>query len=124
VGIGTPLTSNPQNYKLAVNGFIGAKEVYVENTSTTWPDYVFSNDYNLPSLNDVEKFVNQNKHLPDVPSAAEVAEKGQAVGEMNAVLLKKVEELTLYIIEQNKRMDEQQRKIQELESKINRQQNQ
>lgn len=124
VGIGTPLIYNPRNYKLAVNGFIGAKEIYVENTSTTWPDYVFSNDYNLPSLNEVEKFVNQNKHLPDVPSAAEVAEKGQAVGEMNAVLLKKVEELTLYIIEQNKRMDEQQRKIQELESKINRQQNQ
>lgn len=124
VGIGTPFTNNPQNYKLAVNGFIGAKEIYVENTSTTWPDYVFSNDYNLPSLNEVEKFVNENKHLPDVPSAAEVAEKGQAMGEMNAILLKKVEELTLYIIEQNKRMDEQQRKIQELELKVNRQQNQ
>jgi hypothetical protein len=105
IGIGTTLTANPNNYKLAVNGLIGAKEVKVENTSATWPDYVFATDYKLKPLAELEQYINENKHLPEVPSAEEVAEKGHALGEMNALLLKKVEELTLYIIELKKEVD-------------------
>ncbi|MBL7877991.1 MAG: hypothetical protein JNL53_20160 [Cyclobacteriaceae bacterium] len=105
VGIGTTLAANPNNYKLAVNGLIGAKEVKVENTSTTWPDYVFSSDYKLKPLLELEQYINENKHLPEVPSASDIAVNGQALGEMNVLLLKKVEELTLYIIELKKVVD-------------------
>ena len=102
MGIGTDLSSNPNNYTLAVNGKIGAKGVQVENTSTTWPDYVFAEDYDLKSLLEVENFIRENQHLPEIPSADEVAQKGQNLGEMNALLLKKIEELTLYVIELKK----------------------
>jgi hypothetical protein len=103
VGIGTSLMSNPNNYKLAVNGTIGAKEIVVENTSATWnwPDYVFEKDYKKKDLFELELYLQTEKHLPDVPSAKEIAEKGINLGEMNAILLKKIEELTLYLIEQN-----------------------
>lgn len=105
VGIGTPLTNNANAYKLAVNGKIGAKDVHVENSSTTWPDYVFEPDHNLPSLTEVEKFINANKHLENVPSAKEVAANGFDVAEMNAILLRKIEELTLYVIQQQKEIE-------------------
>lgn len=106
VAIGTSLTSNPNSYKLAVNGKIGAKEVQVENTSATWPDYVFYKTYNLPLLSEVAMYVQKNRHLPDVPSAGEVEKNGHNLGEMDAILLKKIEELTLYIIEQERRISE------------------
>jgi hypothetical protein len=104
VGIGTPLTSNPNDYTLAVNGRIGAKDVRVENFSVTWPDYVFNSDYKLPSLQEVALFIKKHKHLQDVPSAGEVEKNGQSLAEMNAILLKKVEELTLYLISQDERI--------------------
>ena len=72
----------------------------VENTSTTWPDYVFAEDYELTPLSEVENFIRENQHLLEIPSAEEVAQNGQNLGEMNALLLKKIEELTLYVIEQ------------------------
>lgn len=99
-------SSDNFGYKLAVNGEIGCKKVHVEITST-WPvpDYVFNNDYKLLSLNDLEKFIVVNKHLPDVPDSIEFSQKGMDLTEMNFILLKKVEELTLYIIEQDKRID-------------------
>lgn len=99
VGIGTSLTNNPNGYKLAVNGTIGAKEIQVENTSSTWADYVFEPTYKLMDLTQVDAFVKANKHLPEIPSAEEVKEKGHKLGEMDVLLLKKVEELTLYMIE-------------------------
>lgn len=105
VAIGTPLTSNPNDYKLAVNGRIGAHDLKIERNSAAWPDYVFSTSYQLPSLSEVEKFIQANQHLKDVPSAKEVQQNGHSVGEMDAILLKKVEELTLYIIEQQKQID-------------------
>ncbi|MBT1708767.1 hypothetical protein KK062_11055 [Fulvivirgaceae bacterium PWU5] len=105
VGIGTPLTNNPNNYALAVNGLVGVKDLRVEKTSTTWPDYVFEKQYALPNLDTVASFIEQHKHLPDVPSAAEISEMGYTVGDMDAVLLKKVEELTLYIIQQQKEIN-------------------
>lgn len=100
VGIGT---SSPGTYKLAVNGDIHAKKLVVDNN--TWPDYVFSEDYPLKSLQSVELFIKKNKHLPDLPSAKEVEERGISVGDNQAVLLKKIEELTLYMIEMKKEND-------------------
>jgi hypothetical protein len=105
VGIGTNLTSNPNNYKLAVNGTIGAKAFKVEISSSTWADYVFDQSYKLKSITDLEKFVAVNKHLPNIPSAAEVEKSGLDMGTMEAKLLEKIEELSLYIIQQNKRIE-------------------
>jgi len=113
VGIGTALATNPNGYKLAVNGKIGAKDVQVENSSGTWPDYVFNSTYQLPSLQSVEKFIQENKHLENVPSAEEVERNGHSLGEMDKILLKKVEELTLYIIQQQKEIEELKKKIED-----------
>jgi hypothetical protein len=88
---------------LAVNGNIKTRKVTV--TQNSWPDYVFDSSYQLTPLRQVEKYIQQNKHLPDVPSAAEVKKEGIDLGDNQAVLLKKIEELTLYIIEQNKKLD-------------------
>jgi hypothetical protein len=101
LGIGTTPTTG---YKLAVAGKIHAEEVMVEHADD-WYDFVFENNYQLPDLSELESYVRQNKHLPDVPSAKEVAENGLNLGEMNGILLKKVEELTLYIIEQQKEIE-------------------
>ena len=100
VGIGT---KNTLGYKLAVNGTIGAKEIKVEIASA-WPDYVFSDDYNLMPINEVEDYIKKNKHLPEIPQADEVKD-GIALGEMNTKLLQKIEELTLYIIDLQKQVD-------------------
>lgn len=105
VGIGTALTTNPNGYTLAVNGKIGAKDVQVENNSTTWADYVFEKDYKLTPLNEVEQYIKANQHLEGVPTATEVKEKGYSLSNMDEILLKKVEELTLYVIEQQKEIE-------------------
>ena len=76
-------------------------------------DYVFEKDYNLRTLNEVEAFVNENKHLPDVPSAKEFKENGYKMGDMDNLLLQKIEELTLYIIEQQKQIDDLKNKLNE-----------
>lgn len=88
---------------LAVNGHVSVQQMLITQTGR-WPDYVFSKQYELPSLTEVESFINQNSHLLGVPSAAEVDKKGIDVGNTQAILLKKIEELTLYVIEQNKKM--------------------
>lgn len=88
------------NLKLYVNGTIGATEVRVSTQS--WCDYVFDNNYKLKPLKEVESFIKTNKHLPEVPSEKEVVENGVAVGEMMKVHMKKIEELTLYMIELQK----------------------
>jgi hypothetical protein len=87
---------------LDVNGIIKTRKVKV--TQTDWPDYVFDSSYQLAPLHQVEKYIQQNKHLPAVPSAAEVKKEGIDLGDNQAILLKKIEELTLYIIEQEKRI--------------------
>ena len=105
VGIGQ---INP-NEKLEVNGTIRSKKVKVE--ATGWPDYVFAKNYGLRTLSEVEDFIKINQHLPDVPSAKEVEANGLDLGDMDATLLKKVEELTLYIIKQNKRLEKLEKEI-------------
>ena len=96
VGIGT---SNPTT-KLAVNGKIDCKEVEVYLSG--WSDFVFAEGYQLRSLTEVDAYVKEHKHLPGVPSEQEVLEDGVNLGEMNAILLEKIEELTLYMIELKK----------------------
>lgn len=100
IGIGV---SNP-SYKLTVNGVIAARKVKV--TQETWADYVFDPNYDLISLLEVEVFVRKNRHLPEMPTEQEVIANGIDVGEMNMKLLKKIEELTLYLIEMKKELNE------------------
>ena len=99
VGIGT---SAPQ-YRLSVNGTVQAKEVIV---NSGWADYVFAPGHKLQPLVEVEKFITQNHHLPDIPSAVEVQENGVSVGSMQVKLLAKIEELTLHVIELEKKISD------------------
>ena len=101
VAIGT--TTVPMGYKMAVDGKIITEEVRVE-LSSSWPDYVFKEDYNLPSLEDIQKHIKEKGHLPNIPSAKEVKANGIELGEMNRLLLEKIEELTLYILNQELRL--------------------
>jgi hypothetical protein len=112
VGIGT---TSPTK-KLTVNGAIYGKEILVD-TNVPGPDYVFEKDYDLPSLEEVKSYIEKNKHLPEVPSAKEMEANGINVGEMNMILLKKVEELTLYVIELKKENEAQNEMITELKKK-------
>ncbi|MNL29025.1 hypothetical protein D3C87_1506970 [compost metagenome] len=98
IGIGIP------NNKLDVNGTIHSKEVKVDMTG--WPDYVFKKEYNLPTLEEVEKHIAVKGHLENIPSEEEVLKNGINLGDMNAKLLQKIEELTLYMIEMKKENDE------------------
>jgi hypothetical protein len=116
VGIGT---ASPTQ-KLAVNGAIRAKEMIVE---TAWSDYVFADNYKLASLAEVEREIHKERHLPGIPSAKEVAERGVSVGDMQAKLLAKVEELTLHLIAQEKKLAAQQSKIEQLETALERAKN-
>ncbi|MEQ8323095.1 MAG: hypothetical protein RH916_00300 [Vicingaceae bacterium] len=101
IGIGM---SSP-GYKLDVAGGIRAcGEIRVEQN--TWCDFVFDRDYRLQPLEEVEMYISKNKHLPDVPSESDILSKGNNLAETDAILLRKIEELTLYIIEQNKRIKE------------------
>ncbi|MHC0446343.1 hypothetical protein ACWA1F_13115 [Flavobacterium sp. 3-218] len=99
VGIGI---SNPKN-TLDVKGTIHSQEVKVNMEN--WSDFVFKRDYNLPTLAEVEKHIAEKGHLQNIPSEEEVLKNGISLGEMNAKLLQKIEELTLYVIEQNKRLE-------------------
>lgn len=105
VGIGT---ENPQG-ALDVYGTIRATEVKIETTG--WSDFVFDKDYQLPSLKEVEAHIKERKHLPNIPSEAQVKEEGINIGEMQAKLLQKIEELTLYVIQQEKKNIEQEKEI-------------
>jgi hypothetical protein len=106
----------PVNYKLAVKGKIICEELKVKYAGQ-WSDYVFEDNYKLLKLSEVEKFILDNKHLPDVPSAADIAKDGIEAGQMDATLLRKIEELTLYMIEMNKEIQELKRQNEFLHSK-------
>ena len=116
VGIGTESfvdASDNLEYKLSVEGKVRAHEIKVY---TTWADYVFEDDYDLPSLEAVEEHIKTKGHLKDIPCAKVVEENGIELGEMNKLLLQKIEELTLYVIEQNKEMTKMKLKLEALES--------
>lgn len=112
VGIGT---ITPQA-KLSVEGNILAKEIKIK-TDISVPDYVFEPDYNLMTLSEIERFVSLHRHLPDVPSASKIETNGLDVAEINLVLLKKIEELTLHLIEKEKQLDALEKRLQKIESK-------
>lgn len=111
VGIGT---LNPGTWKLSVNGNIRAKEIKVE---TGWSDFVFEKKYKLPTLTEVENHIKDKGHLKDIPSAKEVEKNGIFLGEMNSKLLQKIEELTLYTIQQEKRLNSVEFKNEKLKNK-------
>jgi len=114
VGIGT---ADTKGYKLGVNGGIIATAVTVKLYGE-WGDYVFKPGYHLPSLTDVKTYIDKNHHLPEIPSAQEVANNGINLGEMNKLLVKKVEELTLYLIESQKQAQLQQLQINQLKEQM------
>jgi hypothetical protein len=103
------------DYKLAVAGTIAARKVKV--TQETWADYVFCAGYKLPGIDETEAFIHANKHLPGIPSEKEVVKDGIDVGEMNKLLLQKIEEQMLYIIEMNKEVKELKREVKELKER-------
>lgn len=108
VAVGT----TPQSgMTLAVNGKIHTKELIVD-LNVPGPDYVFDKDYDLLSLQELEAFIKANKHLPEIPSATSMEKEKIPLSEMNMLILKKVEELTLYIIDHEKRLNKLQNRIQ------------
>lgn len=111
LGIGT----NKPAEKLSVKGNIRAQEIKVETTN--WPDYVFKPDYKLISLAQTELFIQENGHLPEFPPAEQIEKEGLSVGEMNKLMMKKIEELILHLIEKEKAINEMERRLNQLENK-------
>lgn len=103
--------NNAEVFRVLGNGVVNAKKIYAEEFEVTlqamdkWYDHVFAQDYDLMSIPELQEFIIKHKHLPDIPSEQEVREQGFELKEMNALLLKKVEELTLYIIQLEQRID-------------------
>jgi len=115
--VGVNTTYIPSGYQLAVNGTAIFTQVYVQLRGN-WPDYVFKKDYQLKPLSEVKSYIEQNQHLPDMPAAEKVEKDGINLGEMNKALLKKVEELTLYLIEKDKENKAQLKVNESLENKV------
>jgi len=113
IGIGT---SNPQGYKLAVNGNAIFTKIVVK-PQALWPDYVFDKAYRLPSIEDLRKYIDRYKHLPGMTDAAQADSVGVDVAATQSALLKKLEELTLYMIRQNAAIEELKRKVRDLQKK-------
>jgi len=121
-------TTNPGTNKLAVEGTIGARKVVV--TLSSFADYVFKRGYSLPSLSSVARYIRSNGHLPEMPTADSVQKNGLDLGGNQVVLVKKIEELTLYLIQQNKELEalkqhdkmlkEQNRQLRSMQERINR----
>lgn len=108
-----PVCSDCDDYRVFIKNGIRTEKIKVDIAANNgWADYVFENNYSLMPLNELENFITKNKHLPEVPTTNEAIEKGIELKEMNILLLKKVEELTLYVIQQQK-------EIQKLKNKVN-----
>ena len=114
IGIGT---NNTNGYKLAVAGNVIAEEIVVKLKSN-WPDYVFNSGYEIPKIGDLENFINKNGHLPNIPDAKEINKQGINIGEIQKKLLTKIEELTLYLIEQNKKIEKLENDYEQLKKKL------
>ena len=109
----TPATG----YELSVNGQIICEELVVQN-SAEWPDYVFADDYPLMPLEEVEASIQKNKHLPGIPSAKKIGEDGIPLGQIQKQMMEKIEELTLHLIQQNKRLQAQEEELGKLRARF------
>jgi hypothetical protein len=117
VGTGVSIPSG-SSYKMAVGGGIITEKIRVAtNGSPFWADYVFEPNFKLRTLSEVAQYIKLNKHLPDIPSTAEVTKNGIDLAETQALLLQKVEELTLYVIEQDKQIQKLEKKVRTLSPK-------
>lgn len=117
VGTGVTIPAG-STYKMAIGGGILTEKVRVATNGTTfWADFVFDKDYKLRSLSEVERYIKANNHLPEIPSTADVNKNGIDLAETQALLLQKVEELTLYVIEQNKKIEKLEGKVRKLSRK-------
>jgi len=105
-----------ETFRVEAHGLVRARKIRVD--SETWPDYVFEKDYRLLPLSELETFLIQNKHLPSVPSEQEIKAEGIDLGEMQVKMMEKIEELTLYLIQQNKTLAQQQEEIQKLKAEL------
>lgn len=112
IGTSTPVTG----YQFAVDGKIICEEVKVQ-MSASWPDYVFSKDYELMSPDNLRGFIEEHGHLPGVPDADTVESDGMSVSEMSRIMMEKIEELTLYMLEQSKRISDLEKQNAELKAK-------
>jgi hypothetical protein len=110
-------TTDPKGYKLAVNGNAIATSMTVKNYDN-WPDYVFKSEYKLPALSEVKNYIDQNQHLPDMPSEQEVKDHGINLGDIVNLQTKKIEELTLYLIQKDKQLKNQQSENQRQNQRI------
>ena len=118
VGSATITIPVGSDYKMAVAGGIITEKIRVATNGTTfWSDFVFDKTYKLRTLSEVAQYIKLNKHLPDVPSTAEVNKEGIDIAQTQAILLQKVEELTLYVIEQNKKIERLNKKVKYLSKK-------
>lgn len=115
-GLSIGTSTMPSGYSFAVNGSAIATSITVRQYP--WSDYVFKKDYRLPSLGEVKAYVELNHHLPEIPSEKEIATNGLNLGDMDKLLTKKVEELTLYLIEKDEKEKEQQSQIAELQTTV------
>lgn len=119
IGEKEPLPNGPHgNAMLAVDGKILAKEIFVNIHNSVWPDYVFSKNYKLKPLTELANYLNKEKHLPGIPSAVEIEEKGLSVNEMQVKQMEKIEELYLYVIELQKQIEELKVENSKLQKKI------
>ncbi|MBL7727700.1 MAG: hypothetical protein JNM68_08445 [Dinghuibacter sp.] len=120
VKIGAVTTPNPAGYKLFVDQGILTEKVKVAVAgSAQWADHVFHQNYQLMPLEEVEQFIQQNKHLPNIPSADEMVKEGNDLGKTDAKLLEKIEELTLYLIQLNRKVDKLENENRALKEKLN-----
>ena len=113
VGIGNIINLNSftSNSKLFVEGGITTEAVLVKLQSSGWSDFVFDKNYKLRAISDLDQYLQVNKHLPDIPTTSEVESGGIDLGKMNSLLLQKIEELTLYIIDQQKQINKLKEKM-------------
>jgi hypothetical protein len=115
VGINT--TNLASGFELSVRGQVIVEELVVQNYAS-WPDYVFADDYDLMSLDELEASIRQNRHLPGVPKASEVEGAGISIGDMQRRMMEKIEELTLYVLQQNKRLSAQEAELENLRGRV------
>ncbi len=117
--IGESIVAADNNFQVSDQGEVFCRKLTISLDAFPFPDYVFEKDYKLMSLYDLEQYIERNKHLPNMPSSTDVAKNGGDIGEINRVLVEKVEELTLHTIAQQKLVDSQQQQINALIERIN-----